>query len=416
MYEIIDKPENSELKDLITWEPINSSKVLKISHGESTSYLSIESLYLMNKTNKLINPITNTDFPSNINKEILEAIELYSNDLILDQLNDLIKKMTQEYNFLDYSLENNRPNNYEKFIIFKFEILNILKKIKNGKKEKITYIVDTQVSQLYTQLLDIENKILKYRENLFYNIMLLDLCFSRGLNIEIPYVTDFTIPEYILNYSKQYKITSLDISVSNVKNYIKGEHFVNVQNLDQIISLVSRNYIDWPKLLLKNIKYYGIIDLTELYNGFFRFHLYCLEQNMIFPNKVKYVELISYVSNYVLDLQYINYIDSIEIKGDYDIISMPKKINKLVWILPDIDINNGRKFIQMLNEKQINFNQIILKSKNYTILNSMLENLNPVFYNSTTNCFVCENFNTREISYMYNTHINKNLIFSLGFF
>lgn len=130
LYEIIDTPNDHKLTDLITWCQINSSKVLKITHGESQSYLSIDTLDRMIKTDKLINPLTNIDFPDNIKIIILDIIKNCELLSFISRLEENLESINLLAERLDIDIVLNRSYNiYESFIDYKLKFIDILVKI-----------------------------------------------------------------------------------------------------------------------------------------------------------------------------------------------------------------------------------------------------------------------------------------------
>ncbi len=409
-YHIIDTPNNPEITDLITLGPISSSKVLKISHGESTSYLSIESLDLMNKTNKLINPLINLEYPAHIKKLILETIKDYGNEIFAEKLNEIIIKIKQNHNTLDYQIENNRGyNHYENFIEYKLELIETLNKIDKLKDEEQVKSLKSDIEELKNQLVNLENKFVSFKVNLFYRIMLVDFLMARSLDIEIPWVTELNIPDYIFDYSKTKRIIKLTISLSNDKNKLKKEHHVLINNLSEMVNLVSYDYFNHKIVWLENIKWNGYIDVSKLSYGIFKFYMYEQDQKIIYPSNIGHLELKLCCDFYELDLFYINHAYRIELYGDFLIKSLPKKVNDLVWILDKKSIHYAKEFIDLINNKSFKFNKIILKSYDIDKLNEMLRYLNPAYYYLESNVFTMSNFDTGEEIHLYNVHIYNKM-------
>ncbi len=414
-YQIIDTPNDPEITDLITLCPISSSKVLKILHGESTSYLSIESLDLMNKSNKLINPLTNLEYPAHTKKLILDTIKNCDGEIFCEKLTDIINKIKQNYTTLDYQIENNRGyNRYENFIDYKLELIDTLNKIdKLEDKEKIN-LLESDIVELKNQLISLENKLVHFKENLYYRIMLVDLLMARSLDIEIPWVTELNIPDYIYDDSRTKRIIKLTISLSNEKNKLKKEHNVLVKNLNELVNLVSYDYLNHAIVWLENIKWNGQIDVSKFSNGMFKFYIYSLDQQVTYPNNIGHLELKLCCDSYELDLFYITHVYCLELNGDFLIKSLPKKVKNLVWILDKSPSTNSKKLIELINEKVFDFDKIIIKSYDVEKLNNMLSFLNPTFYYTQSNVFTMENFETGEVIHLYNVHIYKRFLTPFG--
>ncbi len=241
-YEIIDTPNNPNIKDLITWCPISSSKVLKITHGESQSYISLSSLDSMNKTNKLKNPLTNIDFPNTIKNAILDAIKFDDSKYFLDQLDENLTTIKNRAEMLDLDIDINRAYNlYESFIDYKLKLIDIFNQVDkviknktNGLAEEKILETNNKIAQLKTQLYEIEKKLELNKEHLFYRLELINiLCFSRKLDIDIPFLTELDIPDYIITDSKSHKLSKLFISLSNKKDKVGREHGVLLRILNR---------------------------------------------------------------------------------------------------------------------------------------------------------------------------------------
>ncbi len=409
-YEIIDIPENNnEINDLITWAPITTSKALKISHGESISYLSVESLDSMQKINKLINPLSNTEYPSDIKNIILDTIKICNNELLFTQLDEKIKNLESFNMTLGYYLENNRGHNlYENFIDHKLKILEILDLVDNYDKDKINPTQLLSCVKLKNELEDTENKLITYKEHLYYSLMLVDIFMGRKLDIEIPFVTQMNIPVNIINDSCQYRLTGLNISISNVKNKIKKEHNVIINNLNDIIKLISYDYFNHVNVWLENIKWIGHINLSTLAKGRFRFDLYDSNQEIIFPNSIYSLQLKSHIT-YRLDLFYIKSINWMEINGDFEFISLPKWVGELVWKLKSPSIESCRQFTKLMNYKNFDFKEITLSSENVDSLNSILRMISPVFFYSSSRVLTSLDMNTGEEKNYYSVDIRKRM-------
>lgn len=427
-YQIIDTPNSPDIKDLITWCPITSSKALKISHGESTSYISLSSLDSMNKTNKLKNPLTNENFPSKIENEILYTIK-YGSGLLsyLDEKFTSIQSMGEQ---LDLDIDFNWVYNvYENFIDYKLKLLNILNEYNEIADKKETNLnfpethnlpndkiceINNKIAQLKNQLYSIENKLLCNKEDLFYNLQLINICMSRKLDIEIPFLTELNIPDYIISSSKSYNVTKLNISLDDKRNMIGSKHAVLIKNLNEVVKLLSYDYINWTVVWLEHVRWIGYINLTALHLGMFKFHIYGLDQEIVYPNNIGFLELISYCKLYLINMFYVSYAGEIELKGDFNFKSFPCKVNKLVWIIENTSTTTCNQFIRLINNRNFKFNTIILKSKDIEQLNNMLRYLNSAFYYTESNVFTMNNFETGEVIHMYNVHIYKRIFTPLG--
>ncbi len=411
-YQIIDTPNDPEINDLITLSPISSSKVLKILHGESTSYLSIESLDLMNKTNKLINPLTNLEYPPNIKNLILDTIKNCDGELFCEKLTDIINKIKQNHTALDYQIENNRGyKHYENFIEYKLELietLNKIEKLENKEKANVN-LLQPDIEELKNQLVSLEDKLIHFRENLFYRIMLVDFFMARSLNMEIPWVTELNIPDYIFDDSRTKRIIKLTINLSNDKNKLKKKHHVLIKNLSELVNMVSYDYLNHKLVWLENIKWNGYIDVSKLSYGIFKFYMYSPDQKIIYPSNIGHLELKLCCDFYELDLFYINHVYTIELEGDFLIKSLPQKVNDLIWILDKQSINYAKEFIELINNKKFRFNKIIFKSYNIEKLNEMLMYLNPEYYYIESNVFTMGNLETGEEIHLYNVHIYNKM-------
>ncbi len=422
-YEIIDTPNNPNIKDLITWCPISSSKVLKITHGESQSYISLSSLDSMNKTNKLKNPLTNIDFPNTIKNAILDAIKFDDSKYFLDQLDENLTTIKNRAEMLDLDIDINRAYNlYESFIDYKLKLIDIFNQVDkviknktNGLAEEKILETNNKIAQLKTQLYEIEKKLELNKEHLFYRLELINiLCFSRKLDIDIPFLTELDIPDYIITDSKSHKLSKLFISLSNKKDKVGREHGVLIKNLKSVVQLLSYDYLNFTIVWLENVKWNGYIDLTKLHNGMFKFDIYSQDQKFICPNNIGALELNSYCVSYPIDLFYVSYATEIELKGDFEFKSFPRRVSSLVWIIENTSDNTCNQFIRIINERNFKFNRIIVKSENIDKLNEMLRYLNSTFYYTESCVFTMSNFETGAERHMYNVNIYNRIFTPLG--
>lgn len=422
-YDIIDTPNDSNIIDLITWEPIKSSKTLRITHGEFQSYLSISSLNEMVKINKLINPLTNIDFPNTIKNAILDAIKFGDSKYFLDQLDENLTTIKNRAKMLDLDIDINRAYNiYGGFIDYKLKLIDIFNQVDkviknktNGLAEEKILEINNNISQLKTQLYSIEKKLESNKEHLYYRLELIDiLCFSRKLDIDIPFLTEIDIPDYIIKDSKSHKLSKLFISLSNIKNKVGREHGVLIKNLKSVVQLLSYDYLNFTIVWLENVKWNGYIDLSILYSGMFKFDIYSQDQKFICPNNIVALELNSYCVSYPIDLFYVSYVREIELEGDFEFKSLPRKVSKLVWVIKNTPDTTCNQFIQLINDRKFYFNTIIVKSENVEQLNNMLRYLNSTFYYTESCVFTMSNFETGEEKYMYNVNIYNRIFTPLG--
>lgn len=282
-------------------------------------------------------------------------------------------------------------------------------------EEKNTEI-NIYIIKIKNKLSNIEKKLETNKEHFFCTIQLINICMSKKLDIKIPFLNELNIPDYIITNIQKNKISKLSISLSNIKNKVGKEHGVLIKNLDTVVKLLSYDYINYIMVRFENVKWKEYIDISSLHLGMFKFDIYEHDQEVIYPNNIRLLEIKSYCKSYQIDLFYVNNATEIELSGDFNLKSLPKNVNSLILLIEEKSSNTCKQLIMLINEKHFNFNKVVLKCKNIEQLNDMLIYLDPTYYFTENNLLTMSNFETDEVIHMYNVHVYKKVFTPLGGF